>query len=591
MSAVTSLDGFRVSDKPAKRAFNSDAEGGDKGGRRSIDFPVKLQRTESFPCKMAMAYHAYNNNNNSSNHHRSFSSHGDDHDRDGDGDGGGPTCTTTTTTRSSASFNSAVPVGGNSGGGAAASNNPPLQPFDISPNKTLAASSHAIFKSPGGTEGIMAAASLGFPFTNAQWNELERQAMIYKYMMASVPVPPDLLFSITRPPPTVSPSPPLGSGLNLRFSSSGDPEPGRCRRTDGKKWRCSRDVAPDQKYCERHMHRGRPRSRKPVELAAANFNNKKTRHCHLLQPSSAVTLAIKENGSSSSSTQFLGTLAQPFHNQTSQFLDKPAEKASNFDSSHRSWDWMMNNQPMPITAPTDHSNQWHNLVSEQTRLGINGDSLFTGCQGSSPATRSYHDEPLNRNSFAKLVYRSEDQVINDSSLLINAYTPRGFIDAWSDEPRTACKISGSSHGKLPLSSLSLTMGGANDSIDGEMGRIQMSLGVTELREDHECNVNKPHLSTWLAPVWAQSSSTPGGPLAEVLRSSTTASNPQSPITRNGDASSPRPSSMSSPSGVLQRTLASVSDSSGCSSPNLGSSIVKPEIALPWLNQDKNASTP
>lgn len=149
MSAVTSLDGFRVSDKPAKRAFNSDAEGGDKGGRRSIDFPVKLQRTESFPCKMAMAYHAYNNNNNSSNHHRSFSSHGDDHDRDGDGDGGGPTCTTTTTTRSSASFNSAVPVGGNSGGGAAASNNPPLQPFDISPNKTLAASSHAIFKSPG----------------------------------------------------------------------------------------------------------------------------------------------------------------------------------------------------------------------------------------------------------------------------------------------------------------------------------------------------------------------------------------------------------------------------------------------------------
>lgn len=35
-----------------------------------------------------------------------------------------------------------------------------------------------------------------------------------------------------------------------------DPEPGRCRRTDGKKWRCSRDVVPDQKYCSRHMHRG-----------------------------------------------------------------------------------------------------------------------------------------------------------------------------------------------------------------------------------------------------------------------------------------------------------------------------------------------
>lgn len=42
------------------------------------------------------------------------------------------------------------------------------------------------------TAGVMAA-SLGFPFTSAQWRELERQAMIYKYMMASVPVPPDLL--------------------------------------------------------------------------------------------------------------------------------------------------------------------------------------------------------------------------------------------------------------------------------------------------------------------------------------------------------------------------------------------------------------
>jgi len=46
-----------------------------------------------------------------------------------------------------------------------------------------------------------------------------------------------------------------------------DLEPGRCRRTDGKKWRCGRDVVPDQKYCEKHVHRGRqwPR-RNAVEL-------------------------------------------------------------------------------------------------------------------------------------------------------------------------------------------------------------------------------------------------------------------------------------------------------------------------------------
>lgn len=38
-----------------------------------------------------------------------------------------------------------------------------------------------------------AAAPFRFPFTTAQWQELERQAMIYKYMMAAVPIPPDLL--------------------------------------------------------------------------------------------------------------------------------------------------------------------------------------------------------------------------------------------------------------------------------------------------------------------------------------------------------------------------------------------------------------
>jgi hypothetical protein len=67
----------------------------------------------------------------------------------------------------------------------------------------------------------------------------------------------------------------VDGGFNLRLSNRNntDPEAGRCRRTDGKKWRCSRDVAPNNKYCERHMHRGRPRSRKPVELHTNNNNN------------------------------------------------------------------------------------------------------------------------------------------------------------------------------------------------------------------------------------------------------------------------------------------------------------------------------
>ena len=45
---------------------------------------------------------------------------------------------------------------------------------------------------------VRMAASLGFPFTSAQWRELERQAMIYKYMMASAPIPPELLIPTCR---------------------------------------------------------------------------------------------------------------------------------------------------------------------------------------------------------------------------------------------------------------------------------------------------------------------------------------------------------------------------------------------------------
>ena len=57
----------------------------------------------------------------------------------------------------------------------------------------------------------------------------------------------------------------LAVGYSPMFGKKVDPEPGRCRRTDGKKWRCSKEAHPDSKYCERHMHRGRSRSRKPVE--------------------------------------------------------------------------------------------------------------------------------------------------------------------------------------------------------------------------------------------------------------------------------------------------------------------------------------
>ncbi|KAJ7979257.1 Growth-regulating factor-like protein [Quillaja saponaria] len=123
-----------------------------------------------------------------------------------------------------------------------------------------------------------------FPFTASQWQELEHQALIFKYMASGLPIPPDLLFAIKRS----SLDSPLSSRLlshqprhigwnYLQMGLGGkiDPEPGRCRRTDGKKWRCSKEAYPDSKYCERHMHRGKNRSRKHVEVlktTPANIN-------------------------------------------------------------------------------------------------------------------------------------------------------------------------------------------------------------------------------------------------------------------------------------------------------------------------------
>ncbi|KAJ4898074.1 Growth-regulating factor 5 [Raphanus sativus] len=89
------------------------------------------------------------------------------------------------------------------------------------------------------------------PFTPTQWQELEHQALIYKYMVSGVPVPPELIFSIRRSLDSslvsrLIPHQSIGWGCyQMGFGTKPDPEPGRCRRTDGKKWRCSREAHPD----------------------------------------------------------------------------------------------------------------------------------------------------------------------------------------------------------------------------------------------------------------------------------------------------------------------------------------------------------
>ncbi|WVZ65863.1 hypothetical protein U9M48_015160 [Paspalum notatum var. saurae] len=110
----------------------------------------------------------------------------------------------------------------------------------------------------------------GASFTAMQLQELEQQSRVYQYMAARVPVPTHLVFpiwkSVTGASSEGAQKYPTLMGLAtlcLDFGKNPEPEPGRCRRTDGKKWRCWRSTIPNEKYCERHMHRGRKR---PVQL-------------------------------------------------------------------------------------------------------------------------------------------------------------------------------------------------------------------------------------------------------------------------------------------------------------------------------------
>uniref|UniRef100_A0ACD5V2H5 Uncharacterized protein n=1 Tax=Avena sativa TaxID=4498 RepID=A0ACD5V2H5_AVESA len=129
------------------------------------------------------------------------------------------------------------------------------------------------------------------PLTFMQRQELEHQVLIYRYFVASAPVPVNLVLPIWNSVAAASPAPqrfPSLAGLGrLCFDhrSSMEPEPDRCRRTDGKKWRCSHGVVPGSKYCERHVHRGRGRSRKLVEAAATSAVPIRAIHAADAQPS------------------------------------------------------------------------------------------------------------------------------------------------------------------------------------------------------------------------------------------------------------------------------------------------------------------
>ncbi|KAF2322537.1 hypothetical protein GH714_018423 [Hevea brasiliensis] len=142
--------------------------------------------------------------------------------------------------------------------------------------------------------------------TAAQLAELQLQVMIYKYIAAGLPVPSALVLPTWN---SVASSFGFVNGLNPSFVGFSpqafdyrnmmDPEPGRCRRTDGKKWRCKKTVVSGQKYCERHMHRGCQRSKMTVEVTASNAtplnNSSKTSQNSGTSGSSPIPATLSSN--------------------------------------------------------------------------------------------------------------------------------------------------------------------------------------------------------------------------------------------------------------------------------------------------------
>ncbi|CAM8969306.1 unnamed protein product [Rhodiola kirilowii] len=125
--------------------------------------------------------------------------------------------------------------------------------------------------------------SMGFTFMQRQ--ELELQACIYKYIDSGSQVPYPLLQPILKSLaglihcrqfpffPNL-----FGGPVGLSWKGSTDTEPGRCKRTDGKKWRCVKEAMPDFKYCEKHLHRGRHSSRKLVESSMKSSSASSAAH-------------------------------------------------------------------------------------------------------------------------------------------------------------------------------------------------------------------------------------------------------------------------------------------------------------------------
>ncbi|XP_035539756.1 growth-regulating factor 1-like isoform X2 [Juglans regia] len=398
------------------------------------------------------------------------------------------------------------------------------------------------------------------PFSPSQWIELEHQALIYKYITLNVPVPSNLLSPIKRSlyPYGLSGSTP-GSLPHNSY-----PEPGRCRRTDGKKWRCSRDAVADQKYCERHINRGRHRSRKPVEgqtgHAASGTTNLK-----VVPITSSVSKSVLPSGASNSLTigqhQFKKLRPGDVVNRSVDAVVSRMQESG-----------ALSTMSSAISLKSNEST--FTISKQEIPLEEFSESLFGLVSTDSLHNPSHRGSCLNSKSYGSFL-DFNDQETQDQNPLLQ------FIDDWPKDQSNCSVISWPEELKLDWTQLSMSIPMATSDFSSSSSSptqeklpvspprlvrtqfepTQMNLGIsTELSEPSKNQTNRIPIS------WGTSM---GGPLGEVLTSTTNiarASKNSSALILLTEGWDSSPQLGSSPTGVLQKVpFGSLSNSSSGSS--------------------------
>ncbi|CDP01011.1 unnamed protein product [Coffea canephora] len=448
------------------------------------------------------------------------------------------------------------------------------------------------------------------PFTPSQWMELEHQALIYKYINANMPIPSYLLSPIRKALDSAGFSSFAGlrpsafgwGAFHIGFSNSTDPEPGRCRRTDGKKWRCSRDAVADQKYCERHMNRGRHRSRKPVEGQPGHSVAGTTNNAAKLTPTSSASAAVVPGGSASNSLGLLQTganvqcAASPQLDRT--FLEKEnlggrIQDTTGLSMISRRINLKDNQYPLPKPQnPYQQSSrgEFGQVCSDSLLNPLDRSSSLVNCSNYGTCEEVNDHESKSRTGLR--------QFMDDWP---NNRTERSSVVSWPDidlhSDRTQLSISISMAASDFMSS---TSSPTNEKVASSPLRLSREVEATQMGLGVGTTVNdRTHRqANWIPISWESSM---GGPLAEVLHSTnngTSESKSASALNLMTEGWDGSPQLASSPTGVLQKAaFVSRSNSSTGSSPRaeaskaheggslcsgsvLGSTLVNP--ALPAL---------